>query len=173
MTPRPMTALDAADDRLARAVGKIRERAGDDRDVVWLVETIDRRAAAAGKVLRKKARGGKSARQAEALERRNQALRQLRVKLCPTFTPLAAAALICAKFQRYESDRWPRERDDVVKPRKEPQRTFYTILRNREAGGARMVGLPQLATILGKQESESLQLKDRTLRLKPEFEASS
>jgi hypothetical protein len=147
------TALDAADDQLARAVGKIRERAGDDRDVVWLVETIERRPDAVRKLLSRGRRGGKSARQAAALERRNQALRQLRAnKLYATLPPGAAASLICANFQTYAAIRWPREHDAPVAPRDEPQRTFWTILRNHhKADGPKMPGWRQLATILDLQ----------------------
>jgi len=145
---RPATSLDTANDRLSRAVGKVREVAGDDCDVVWLVQEIERRPDAVRKLFSRGRRGGTSARQAAALERRNQALRQLRAELCPTLTPPAAAALICAKFRRYESDRWPRELDDVVAPRKEPARTFYKILRDHEAGGPVMPDVRQLTTIL-------------------------
>jgi hypothetical protein len=147
-----MTTRDAADDQLARALGTIRERVGDDRDVVWLVETIERRPAVR-KVLARKNRGGKSARQAAALERRNQALRQLRAnKLYATLPPGAAASLICANFQTYEAIRWPRERDAPVAPRDEPLRTFWMILRDHhKADGPKMPGWRQLATILDRQ----------------------
>jgi hypothetical protein len=170
MTPRPMTALDAADDQLARALGTIRERAGDDRDVVWLAEAIERRVGAVRKMLgqnnrggkserqaaalakRKKSRGGKSARWAAALaQRNNQRLRPLHAKLYPTLPPGAAALLMCTNFRRYESDRWPRERDYPVAPLDEPARTFWMILRDHEAGGPKMPGWRQLATILGRQ----------------------
>ena len=143
-------ALDAADDKLARAVGKVREVAGDDCDVVWLVQEIERRPDAVRKLFSRGRRGGKSARQAAALERRNQRLRQLRAnKLYATLPPGAAAFLICSNFQTYESDRWPRERADPVAPRDEPQRTFWMILRDHhEADGPKMPRCRQLAAIL-------------------------
>ena len=145
-----MTALDAADDQLARAVGKNRERAGDDRDVVWLVETIERRPDAVRKLLSRGKRGGKSVRQATANARRNEALRTLRANLWPSLKSKshAAATLIVATFRRYESDRWPRECDAVVAPLDEPQRTFWMILRDHEAGGPMMPDVRQLTTIL-------------------------
>jgi hypothetical protein len=148
MTSRPETALNAADDQLARAVGKIRERAGDDRDVVWLVETIERRPDAVRKLLSRGRRGGKSARRAAAIAQRNEALRGLRMTLWPMLRPFAAASLIVTKFCRYEADRWPRERVAMVAPLDEPQRTFWRILRDHEAGGPVMPDVRQLTTIL-------------------------
>jgi hypothetical protein len=152
MTPRPMTALDAADDQLARAVGKIRERAGDDPDVAWLVGAIERRPDAVCKVLARKNRGGRSARRAAENAERNERLRTLRVSLWPALQPFAAATLIGRKFRTYETGRWPRERDYPVAPLDEPERTFWTILRDHADGGPRMPDVRQLATILDLQE---------------------
>jgi hypothetical protein len=145
-----MTALDAVDDKLARAVGTIRERLGDNPDVVWLAEAIER--PAVRKVLARKNRGGKSARQAAALaQRNNQRLRPLHAKHYATLSSGAAAKQMSEEFERYETDRWPRERDEVVAPLREPQRTFWMILRDRASGGPRMPNVRQLATILGRQ----------------------
>jgi hypothetical protein len=143
MTPRPMTALDGTDDKLARAVVKIRERAGDDPDVARLLEMIERRPDGVCKVLPRKNRGGTSARWAAAIAQRNERLRTLRASLWPALQPFVAAALIAGKFRTYETDRWPRERDEVVAPLGEPQRTFWMILRDQAAGGAKMPGVSQ------------------------------
>jgi len=152
MTPRPMTALDAADDQLARAAAKIRERAGDDLDLAWLADGIERRPAAVRKALARKNRGGTSARQAAANAKRNERLRTLQASLWPALQPFAAATLIARKFRTYETDRWPRERDCLVAPQSyEPARTFWMILRDHADGGARMPAVRQLATILDRQ----------------------
>lgn len=140
----------ALEQQLARTLGKIRERAGDDLDVLRLVQAIERRPGVR-KELSQKNRGGKSERWAAALAQRNQALRQLRAELYATQQPGAAAALIAGKFRRYECERWPRERGCLVAPRDEPQRTFWTILRDHEAGGPKMPRWRQLATILDRQ----------------------
>jgi transposase len=152
----------ALEQQLARAVAKIRECAGDNPDVVWLIEGIERHPDAVCKVVARKNRGGKSAHQAASLAQRDGALRRLRASLCPTLQSFAAAAFIATKFQRYESDRWPRERDEVVAPLDEPERTFWAILRGRDGGGPKMPGvsgrssqrwrLRQLAMILERPD---------------------
>lgn len=147
----PAPALDDAGDRLERAAAAIRARAGDDPDVAWLIAAIERRPAAVRKLLARGQRGGVSADRAAALERRDDLLRRLRDRLWPALTPGAAAARMVAAFRSYESDRWPRERDGLVAPPGEPQRTFYLILRDfHAAGGPRMPDVRQLATILGE-----------------------
>jgi hypothetical protein len=138
---------DGAGDWLARAVAVVSERAGGDPDVVRLVEAIARpavrRALARGK------RGGQSARRAFAIERRNEALRALRAGRWPDLSIYAAAVVMRAAFDRYASDRWPRERAAMVAPIGEPFRTFWVILRDHEADGPPMPDVRRLATVLG------------------------
>jgi len=145
---RPATTLDTGDDRLGRAVAKVREQVGDDADVAWLLDRLD--AAAARRLFGRRKRGGTSARWAAAITGRNEPLQRLRVSLCPALRPSAAASLIVAKFLRYESVRWPDERDALVAPLDEPARTFWTILRDHEVGGPKMPNVRQLTTILKK-----------------------
>jgi hypothetical protein len=142
----------ALEQQLARAVGTIRERLGDNPDVVWLAEAIERGVVVVRKVPSQKKRGGKSEHWAAELERRNsQRLRPLHAKHYATLSPGAAAKQMSEEFETYETDRWPRERDKVVAPLREPQRTFWMILRDHAAGGPRMPNVRQLATILGRQ----------------------
>jgi hypothetical protein len=137
---------ESGSDWVARAVAVVRERAGDHPDVVHLVEAVAR--PAVRKVLARGKRGGPSVRRAAAIERRNEALRALRAGRWPDLSGHAAAVVMRAAFDRYASDRWPRERAAVVAPVTEPFGTFWRILHDHEAGGPPVPDVRRLAMIL-------------------------
>jgi hypothetical protein len=77
-------------------------------------------------------RGGVSPEWRAKLDARDAALRRLRAALCPKLTTNSAAVFIGLLFKRYQDGRWKFERNNLVAPCKEPERTFWRCLRDFE-----------------------------------------
>lgn len=92
--------------------------------------------------------GGISPERQTALARRDMLLHRL-WQSTPEWRdlgPCSASRLMSLSAQRYETTRWPRERDSLSAPSAEPAATWWTILQN----GAPIPGSKQLQRILSR-----------------------
>ncbi|WP_131713643.1 hypothetical protein [Rhizobium leguminosarum] len=90
--------------------------------------------------------GGVSAARQDALNRRDDMLRQLyrEIEGWRDLPPSAAARMMSLDAKRYEARRWPREGEDFDPPPIEPARTWWKIL----TAGATIPGAKRLQQIL-------------------------
>ncbi|MGO7972983.1 hypothetical protein ACC705_18510 [Rhizobium ruizarguesonis] len=101
--------------------------------------------------------GGTSALRKVDLLRRDRVLRRLR-KAVPEWKDLsssAAARAMSASVKRYETTRWPRERDQVAGPATQPYSTWWSFLRN----GIAIPGERQLSTILKMEIQDGFEFR--------------
>ncbi|MDO9417961.1 hypothetical protein [Pararhizobium sp.] len=79
--------------------------------------------------------GGASPVRRMQLGRRNRRLCELRddIPEWAAMTPATAAKAMAASALRYQTDRWPRERDQLSAPSAEPAATWWRVLRSGEA----------------------------------------
>ncbi|MCF3642922.1 hypothetical protein LXM94_23430 [Rhizobium sp. TRM95111] len=112
----------------------------------WLADGISSLDVALGL----KSWGGVSPAKADRLARRNTLLRRLWQGEADwrALAPGAVAHLMKASANRYEADRWPRERQAMTAPAVEPAATWWRIL----ATGEKIPGAKQIANILAGRE---------------------
>lgn len=97
----------------------------------YVMETEAGVAASLDRAFGLRQRGGISPARAAVLQRRDDLLRQLwrGHEAFRDQQPLVAAKLMYLSADRYQSTRWPREKNDLSAPSSEPAATWWRILR--------------------------------------------
>jgi len=94
-----------------------------------------------------RSQGGVSLKRAMALAERDRQLRRLHCICWLDLPPAAAARAMNISARRYESDRWPRERNGEP-PASEPALTWWRILRSGET----LPGTRQIIRVLSNHD---------------------
>lgn len=100
------------------------------------------------------------------LNRRDRALCRLRRRVpeWSVLSPGAAAKAMVASLARYETTRWPRERDSISGPPSEPNAAWWSMLR----GGLDIPGERRLAQILKMEIQDSFEFRNADATLASE-----